>query len=669
MSSTAVVVHSVRPGDAVIGYATQELTRCLSAMTGQTVATGEAAGESVIRLGLCSDFPELEQIIVADPAWDDAYTIVSGPGGLTLAGTNPRSVLMSAYGYLRELGARWLWPGAEGEHLPLLAEIPLTGFDLRWQAPFRHRAGCIEGSLSLEHILDYLEWLPRVEMNAYMVQWGDRGFGFWNRWYEHKYNDLWTERRTISDEEGQAFDEQVLDAMKLRGLLHHRVGHGWTDAALGLKSVGGANQEDELTEETRRLIAQVGGKRELWHGRGVVTELCNSKPEARERFIRPILEYAERHPEVDALHVWLSDGSNNTCECEDCRRLTHSDWYATILNDLSPRLRQISPNMRVVFLCYLNTLWPPEQVRLAPGCDNLVFMFAPSGRCYQHRLGAPDCGQPLPPERPPVNQVTMPQGNVGNMAFLQRWRPLLPGDGDSFLFDYHCCWDWVLDHIIYDFAELLPGDLEDAAALGLGGMMCCGTQRCFYPLSLPMLRVARSLAGRPCDEEQEREYFRIAMGAEWERAWDFIQGVDERRVHPEGKQGRWEAPRLWWEWTTAEHAAATVAWLDQQKAVLEEAGQSAENDRERQAWALLQHFREFAGFAWRVADAVHRGERDSARQIAEEMVVFLLRTEPEVHRFADTGLQLSVVKRWPEVLAEEQVEPAVETPPLPPQEA
>ncbi|NLO72611.1 MAG: hypothetical protein GX100_00695, partial [candidate division WS1 bacterium] len=226
MSSVKVAVRCAGTEDPVLVYAAQELAHFLDAMTGRTTVTGDGDEGAVIRLGLFRDFDELDPISVSDPFWDDGYAIVSGPGGLTIAGTNPRSVLMGVYGYLRELGARWLWPGPEGEYLPALEEIPLTGFAVRWVAPFRHRAVTTGPSSTLEHVLDYVAWLPRVEMNAFMVDITGMPAAAWNRWYEHRGNPAWQERRTLSEEEGRAFEGEVLAATQLRGLLYHRGGHG-----------------------------------------------------------------------------------------------------------------------------------------------------------------------------------------------------------------------------------------------------------------------------------------------------------------------------------------------------------------------------------------------------------------------------------------------------------
>lgn len=33
-----------------------------------------------------------------------------------------------------------------------------------------------------------------------------------------------------------------------------------------------------------------------------------------------IKDYAKKRPDVNYLHVWLSDARNNICECENCRQ-------------------------------------------------------------------------------------------------------------------------------------------------------------------------------------------------------------------------------------------------------------------------------------------------------------------------------------------------------------
>ena len=610
-------MENLRPDDPVLQYAAAELARCLFAMTGK---------DADLRLGLFADFPELQPVAVGDARWDDAYVIQSTGEGLVIAGINARSVLLGGYRYLRELGARWLWPGANGEYLPQLGAARVAGFAIRYAPPFRHRAICIEGAVSIEHELDYVEWMPRVGLNSYMLQFQNSGH-FWRLWYSHELNDLWPEERSLSDAEAAALDDQVIAGLQQRGMLLHRVGHGWSAVALGFDVASGWPQWDgkSFPEEFRHLMAEVKGKRDLWDNSPVNTELCYSQPEARERFIAGVLDYAERHPEVDALHLWLSDANNNTCECAECTKLAPADWYLLMLNELTPRLRAINPNMHVVFLCYFNTMWPPLQVKLDPENDNLIFRYAPITRCYRHAIGDASCGEPLG-ERPPVNQVEVPRENRALVELLEQWAPFMPAD--SFVFDYHFWMPWRLDHIAFNLAEVMPDDVRDYAALGLKGMMACSGQRVFWPTGWPLQQMALLLAGEDAGLEEEQRYYQLAYGASWAVAEGFLDGMDERRARPAHRQD-------WWEGTTAEQAAATLDWLEAQEEVLQHAEASSANRRERIAWGLLRHFQEYAVLMWRLAEAWQRGDHDGAVRLVGEAEEFIKRTEPDVHRFSD----------------------------------
>ena len=62
---------------------------------------------------------------VEDPYYDDAiYINVSGGAGI-ITGTNPRSVLIAVYRYLRALGCAFLRPGKDGD-LVIWTADPMT---------------------------------------------------------------------------------------------------------------------------------------------------------------------------------------------------------------------------------------------------------------------------------------------------------------------------------------------------------------------------------------------------------------------------------------------------------------------------------------------------------------------------------------------------------------
>ena len=117
----AVPEKAARP----VRYAAEELTNTLAKMSGAALPVVPAAGapaKNVIRLVQDGD------------AADDVFSVATAPDGITLKGSSPRAVLFAAYAFLRDrLGARWYWPGADGEFLPHLDRYAVP----TWQKTYR----------------------------------------------------------------------------------------------------------------------------------------------------------------------------------------------------------------------------------------------------------------------------------------------------------------------------------------------------------------------------------------------------------------------------------------------------------------------------------------------------------------------------------------------------
>ena len=107
-----------------------------------------------------------------------------------------------------------------------------------------------------------------------------------------------------------------------------------------------------LTESTRKYLALFGGKRDLYQGIALNTQFCMSSSEARRIVAEYIADYALVHSNVDYIHVWLADDSNNHCECEECAKKTVSDWYMLLLNEIDAALATKKLATRIVFIQY-----------------------------------------------------------------------------------------------------------------------------------------------------------------------------------------------------------------------------------------------------------------------------------------------------------------------------
>ena len=376
------------PAHRTLRYAAGELQRCLNRMNGDPLARiversqYQPAGPG-IWLGLFSDVGLNAQS--PHPLDDEIHVAVEGDHGL-IAGSNPRSVLMAVYRYLWALGCRWLRPGPEGEFIPH-NNPALKNIHLHEVPAYRHRAACIEGAVSLENVLDMVDWLPKLGMSGYFMQFRE-GFTFFDRWYRHQNNPLKTPQ-AFSVEMAREFTHQMEEELQKRGLVYHAIGHGWTCEAFGIPCLGWDQEPGRLwPPEFLNIVAEMNGKRSVPWDIASIAALCYSDPAVQEKLASCVEEYAAAHPQIDLLHVWLDDGFNNKCECPRCRTHRPADDYIQILNAIDERLTRRGLPHKIVFLAYVDMLWPPETERLRnPG--RFVFMFAPISRTYRQAMKAP----------------------------------------------------------------------------------------------------------------------------------------------------------------------------------------------------------------------------------------------------------------------------------------
>jgi uncharacterized protein DUF4838 len=495
------------------------------------------ADDRALRLGTFADFGDAARDwpAVEQPEFDDAiYVEVAGLRGI-IAGSNPRSVLLAAYRYLTELGCRWVRPGPDGEYLPR-ADLAARAVRVAEAAAYRHRGICIEGAVSYEHVRDILDWMPRVGLTAYFIQFRE-GYTFFDRWYRHLGNPL-LQPEPFAVERARELKARLAGEMERRGIVFHDVGHGWTCECLGIPGLGWEYEPPPVPPGAERLMAEVDGRRGIWGGVALNTNLCYSNPEARDLIVGDVVQYARAHPEVDVIHFWLDDGKNNHCECAGCRQATPSDWYVRLLNELDERLTAQGLPTRIVFLIYYDLLWPPQTERIR-NPDRFILMFAPITRTYTTAFtaAAPDEAPALPPFE--LNRLAFPTTVAGNVAFLRAWQRVFRGD--SFDYDYHYMWDHYWDPGYVAIAEVFHQDVRALADLGLDGLISCQEQRAFFPTGLGMAVLGRTLWDREADFRAIAEdYYRAAFGADWEACLAYCEELSRAFDPPiqHGGQGR-----------------------------------------------------------------------------------------------------------------------------------
>ena len=493
-----------------IDYAADELKKYLRMMMPEcgdvTVEYAPGATDG-FRLGLMQDFG-LDTSDVSDVGLDDIIYIKTDTRGGTIAGSNPRSVLLAVYEYLRQNGCRWLMPGVDGEYIPMRDIRPV---EYRHVPSCRYRGWCNEGSESQECMFDTIDFAPKVGLNTYMLEF-KIPTSYYKRYYNHMKNEEARAPEPVSDMQILQWKIQCEAEIERRGLSFHDMGHGWSADPFGIDSslrAWDGDNEARVPDGSRKFLAEVKGERKLWHNVPNYTQYCMSSVEARTLVTNAVADYAERHTNVDFLHIWLGDGVNNHCECENCRKKTASDWYIIQLNEIDRELSRRKIATRVVFIAYLDTIWAPVEEKLEHP-ERFSLLFAPISRRYTESVPAERGEYELSPFK--LNENKLPASFAENFAYFDEWKK--DWHGDNLAYEYHF---WR--HQYFDFGGLFLSSIINDDVRGykrgdINGIIEDGSQRSFFPTGLPFYTYARSLYDLTLSaDEIAEDYFTHAFGA------------------------------------------------------------------------------------------------------------------------------------------------------------
>ena len=496
-SKYTVLIESA--GDEVLDFASDELRRCLDLLP-------EQAGSGEIKLAVHPRLISAFETSAEPHPYDDAIDIAVIGGNGTICGSNSRSVLIAVYRYLQELGCRFLFPGRAGELFPTELDLASTSVVVRERPRYRHRGVCIEGANSIEGLIDAIDFLPKQGMNSYFIQFQE-AYTFFKRWYRHEGHPHAASKEEFTVDEARRYTAMAVKEIARRGLIYHAVGHGWTCEPLGIPGYEWHPWKGEIASEVAEQLAEIDGRRELFHGVPLNTSLCYSRSDTRRLMVTYMGDYVERHPDIDILHVWLADGSNNQCECENCRTRRPADWYIMLLNEIDAEFDERGIDIKVCFIIYSDLLWPPLEGEIR-NPERFVMMFAPISRTYREPFYSDRYEAPPEYHR---NRNEMPRSVAANLGFYRAWDEV--GRGDSLIFDYHYMWAHYRDIGGVRIATILGEDINNLESLNFNGYMSCQVQRAMAPNAMGFTVMARTLWGETDTAAIIDAYFADLYGA------------------------------------------------------------------------------------------------------------------------------------------------------------
>ena len=642
MSKIRTIIIARIGNHRTIKFAADELRRYLKLMDGEIIVDVRLYDEyeeghpNFLWVGMSDTFEE-KIPAVEDKNLDDAILIDVHDFCGVITANNIRSVLVSAYRFLRELGVKFVHQGPEGEIIP---KYPLDTCDVHVceAANSRYRGVCLEGAVAYEHIYNMIDWLPKVGFNSYELQFMTP-MVFLNRWNEHTYNASIAEE-PMSRYEAAAVQRKVEEDIAERSLMYFAVGHSWTSEAVGVPSNGWDRVDPEtVPEEARKLFALISGNRTLFKNIPASTQLCYSNPKAIEILSKTIADYAEKHPEADYVDVFLADSSNNFCECENCRKLRPSDWYVEMLNRTDEILTERGVKTKIGMCAYNELLWAPLEKKIKNPSRFFVF-YAPITRPYTvsyDEMDMNDLGEEPPYE---LNKLKRPSEMRPLVKLLDLWQKQNPGL-EWGVFDYHMWFtNMICDPGRFAVAKMVSRDIKAFPKLGLKGLVSCQIQRVGFPTNLTMRTMAETLwDGSVAFDTVCKDHLSDEFGAEYAVAREYLEGVSDMIAYwPD----RLAEPDVIVDDEKREAAERAIAHIAAYKAKIEKiAAGEFEHDLHKRSWENLLLHTEIADVCARLAALKFAGKSvEERKDVQREYHAFFRKYEPRLHRTMDLCRQL-----------------------------
>lgn len=628
-----------------IRYAAEEMKKYLEMMDyGMHIDIVTGVGD--INFGLLEDLG-LRCDDVADAMYDDVIDINIEKMQGYIAGSNERSILMGVYNFLKSAGCMWVRPGKKGEFIPKV-EMTAHSFQFRKKADYAFRGQCIEGAVSYENVKDTVEWLPKVNMNFFMME-QVIPYNYMSRWYKHNVS-------TIKEDEGTTFEEigeyvlMLEKFIKKCGLQLHALGHGYLLEPYGIHYKTSSDKY-ELSQEAKEDIALVNGKRELYHGSPNFTQLCFSKDRARLGMVKYLTEYLEKKPYIDFLHVYLSDAANNHCECENCKKKTPTDFYVQILNELDAELTKRNIASKIVFIMYQDTLWAPEITKLIN--PERFIMSTASTRDYNETYRTDRSNEPLPPYV--RNDFRMKLDFSITLKFMDAWKETF--NGPRFLYEYYMYTDHYFDPGHMSISRNILTDVKAVHSIEFDGIMSDQTQRAYFPTALPNAVMGEGLFDASLDfDNYANAFFAASYGEDSQKVRVYLENitkvfeptslrVKDSIIVQDTNTGK-EVVRnpIKNNPETAQRLFGVAGLVDSFLPIIEE-NLKLENPCHKESWKILWYHAEYCKRLADIFMTLAKGEDDRAKEIFADMIDYLSNVEDEIQSCFDLVLFNQRVKQ------------------------
>ncbi len=624
-----------------VKYAAEELKKYLEMVDSSVraeISSAPVRAAGGITLGLLSEL-SLYDGDVDDAMIDDVVDVdIENLQGY-IAGSNGRSILMGVYKYLKSAGCRWVRPGETGEYIPT-ADLHNHTFKFRKKADYPFRGECCEGAIGFEHMKDTILWMPKVDMNLFMLE-QVVPYNYMSRWYKHTSNTR-LPHDDIPYQQYCDYCDELERVVKKCGLQLHVLGHGALNEPFGIRDMG-PEFAYEISEKDKKACALVDGKRGLFSGRPFYTQLCMSSEWVQDKVVNWLADYLKKKPHIDFLHFWLGDSMNNHCECEECVKKTPSDWYVAMLNKLDKKLTEQGNSAKIIFIIYVDTLWAPIVEKLNNPSRFIMTTACGEGGSYSGKRregGIPKW------ER---NNYTIKEGSDLALSFVDGWRSVF--DGPKFLYEYFLYVEHFTDPGYMRLSRRTAHNSKTFEVMGFEGIMSDQTQRAYFPTALPSSVFGEFMFDTSLDTESFiDEYFEKAFGKDYRTAKEYLERISSLFDFDALKQqtaitafdtgsGNADAGKsgIIGNERVGDAVSGVTAVVDAFMPAIKKNTELSDSCH-RESWRILTYHGEYSKGLARIYSSLAKSDTEGAREELNELVDYLSEIEMEIHPYFDLCL-------------------------------
>jgi hypothetical protein len=267
----------------------------------------------------------------------DIFELLVNKDGVSIQGSNGRSVLYGVYDFLELLGCAFVEPGRETVpeleklEVPFMERRSAAAFDLRniFRIQIVKSKHSNFDGIESGHHLPQIDWMAKQRLNHYV---------FYVDYYRY---DLW-----------EKYKHQVLDALLDRGFRLEVTHHSMLYFFPSDENCNFGNYDSSTYKENHSEWYIPSGL--YGGGYQVRVEL----PEVREIIKERVLDYFRRNPELETVGLWPGDSAMNRLNPD----LSFTDGYLEFWNDMSDAVKQEFPDKKLCMLSYFEITPPPEKV-------------------------------------------------------------------------------------------------------------------------------------------------------------------------------------------------------------------------------------------------------------------------------------------------------------------